>query len=102
MMKERGTRKRLIGVVVSNSMNKTAVVQVSRLKKHRTYKKYITGQKKYKAHDPQNTCQVGDKVRIIESRPASKTKRWRITEIIEKSREEGLEKGKDASAESQS
>ena len=101
-MKERGIRKKLIGVVVSNSMDKTAVVQVSRLKKHRTYKKYITGQKKYKAHDPQNSCQVGDKVKIIETRPTSKTKRWQLIEILEKSREEALEMGTDASTESQS
>jgi small subunit ribosomal protein S17 len=101
-MKERGIRKKLIGVVVSNSMDKTAVVQVSRLKKHRTYKKYISGQKKYKAHDPQNRCQVGDKVKIIETRPTSKTKRWQLIEILEKSREEALEMGTDASAESQS
>ena len=101
-MKERGIRKKLIGVVVSNSTDKTAVVQVSRLKKHRTYRKYTTSQKKYKAHDPQNSCQVGDKARIIESRPISKTKRWQVIDIIEKSREEALETGADAPAESQS
>jgi small subunit ribosomal protein S17 len=101
-MKERGIRKKLIGVVVSNSTDKTAVVQVSRLKKHRTYKKYITRQKKYKAHDPQNSCQVGDKVRIIESRPISKTKRWQVIDIIDKSREEALGAGANAPAESQS
>jgi small subunit ribosomal protein S17 len=101
-MKERGIRKKLIGVVVSNSMDKTAVVQVRRLKKHRTYKKYVTGQKKYKVHDPRNSCQVGDKVRIIESRPISRTKRWQVIEILEKSREEAVETGTNAPAESQS
>ena len=84
-MKGRGVRRKLIGVVVGNKMDKTAVVLVSRLKKHRMYKKYITTQSTYVAHDPQNSCQVGDRVKIIESRPISKTKRWLIIEIIEKS-----------------
>lgn len=84
-MKGRGVRRKLIGVVVGNKMDKTAVVLVSRLKKHRMYKKYITTQATYVAHDPQNSCQVGDRVKIIESRPISKTKRWLIVEIIEKS-----------------
>lgn len=82
-MKERGVRKRLVGVVVGNRMEKTAVVQVSRLKKHKTYKKYVKDQKKYLAHDPQNRCQPGDKVRIIEARPISKRKRWHVMEILE-------------------
>jgi small subunit ribosomal protein S17 len=100
-MKERGIRKKLVGIVVSNSMDKTAVVKVSRLKKHGTYKKYVGGQKKYKAHDPQNSCHVGDKVRIIESRPMSKTKRWQVIEILEKGQEEALGAGIDESAELQ-
>ena len=83
-MKERGTRKKMIGRVVSHKMDKTAVVSVSRLKKHVSYKKYITGEKIFKAHDPKNTCGVGDKVRIIESRPISKTKRWQVLEILER------------------
>ncbi|MBW1722259.1 MAG: 30S ribosomal protein S17 [Deltaproteobacteria bacterium] len=83
-MKERGNRKKLVGVVLSNSMDKTAVVRVSRLKKHKTYKKYIRGQKKFMAHDPQNLCQVGDKVRLVETRPLSKRKRWKVTEILER------------------
>ncbi|MFZ7110446.1 MAG: 30S ribosomal protein S17 [Desulfatiglandales bacterium] len=82
-MKERGVRKRLIGVVVGNSMDKTAVVSVGRLKKHKAYKKYVREQKKYMAHDPYNKCQIGDKVRLIETRPMSKTKRWQVTEILE-------------------
>jgi len=71
------------GVVVGNKMDKTAVVLVSRLKKHRTYKKYLRSQTKYMVHDQQNRCQIGDKVEIIESRPMSKNKRWQIIEIIE-------------------
>ena len=83
-MTGRGVRKKLIGIVIGNKMDKTAVVKVSRLKKHRTYKKYIRSQAKYMTHDPHNRCQVGDKVKIIESRPVSKRKRWQILEIIEK------------------
>lgn len=82
-MSERGTRKKLSGVVVGEKMDKTAMVLVSRLKKHRTYGKYYREQKKYMAHDPYNRCQLGDKVSIIESRPISKNKRWRVIEIIE-------------------
>jgi len=82
-MTERGVRKRLTGVVVGNSMDKTAVVLVNRLKKHKIYSKYIKRYTKYLAHDPGNICQVGDKVKIIESRPISKRKRWQIIEIVE-------------------
>ena len=82
-MAERGVKKILTGVVVKNKMDKTAVVLVNRLKKHMTYKKYVKSQAKYLSHDPQNRCNVGDKVRIIESRPISKKKRWQILEIIE-------------------
>ncbi|MGD2126566.1 MAG: 30S ribosomal protein S17 [Desulfobacteraceae bacterium] len=90
-MKGRGVRKKLTGVVVGNTMDKTAVVQVSRLQKHKAYKKYITSRKKYMAHDPRNSCQVGDKVKIIESKPISKTKRWQVIEIVERSHGEELE-----------
>ena len=83
-MTGRGVRKKLIGVVIGNKMDKTAVVKVSRLKKHRTYNKYIRSQAKYMTHDPHNRCEVGDKVKIIESRPISKRKRWQVLEIIEK------------------
>ena len=82
-MMERGKRKNLTGVVVGNEMDKTAMVLVSRIKKHRTYGKYIRSQKRYMVHDPQNTCQIGDRVRIIESRPVSKRKRWQVIEVIE-------------------
>lgn len=81
---ERGIRKTRIGVVVSDKMNKTAVVAVERLVKHPTYKKYIKRTSKFKAHDEKNECKVGDKVKIIETRPLSKTKRWRVVEILEK------------------
>ena len=90
-MSERGVRKKLSGLVVDHKMDKTAVVSVSRLKKHKSYNKYITVQKKYMVHDPKNQCQVGDKVRIIESRPISKTKKWMLFDILEKARERGEE-----------
>jgi small subunit ribosomal protein S17 len=85
-MKERGVRKKLTGVVIGTSMDKTAVVLVNRLKKHSTYNKYIRRHTKYLAHDPNNICQNGDRVRIIESRPISKLKRWQVMEIVEKAR----------------
>jgi len=83
-MKRRGVRKKLTGVVIGNKMDKTAMVLVERLKKHRTYMKYVRSQTKYMTHDPQNRCQVGDRVRMIESRPISRRKRWQVVEIIEK------------------
>ncbi len=81
---ERGTRKTRIGVVVSDRMDKTVVVAVERLVKHPLYKKYIKQTSKFKAHDEENNCDIGDKVKIMETRPLSKTKRWRVIEIIEK------------------
>jgi len=83
-MRERGVRKKMSGVVVRSSMDKTAVVVVDRLKKHGTYAKYIRRYSKYLVHDPMNKCQMGDKVRIVECRPISKNKRWQLLEIIEK------------------
>jgi small subunit ribosomal protein S17 len=71
-------------------MDKTALVLVERLTKHRTYNKYLKRRKKYMAHDPQNRCQIGDKVSIIESRPISKRKRWQILDIIQKNKAEAL------------
>jgi small subunit ribosomal protein S17 len=85
-MSERGIRKKLSGIVVGEKMDKTAMVLVSRLKKHRTYGKYYREQKKYMAHDPNNRCRVGDKVSIIESKPISKHKRWQVIEIHERDR----------------
>lgn len=83
-MKNRGIKIQMVGTVVSDKMDKTAVVLVERLVKHRLYKKYIRRRAKFAAHDDNNTCQIGDQVSIIESRPLSKTKRWRINRIIEK------------------
>ena len=83
-MEKRGLRKKRVGIVLSNKMDKTAVVQVDRLVKHAFYKKYIRRRVKYVCHDEQNTCQIGDKVAIIETRPFSKMKRWRVSKIIEK------------------
>ena len=82
-MTVRGIRKKMVGVVIGNKMDKTAVVMVNRLVKHNTYGKYVKKQNKYMAHDPQNRCNMGDKVTIIESRPLSKRKRWHIIEIVE-------------------
>ena len=83
-MKERGKRKERIGVVVSDKMDKTVVVKVDNMVKHPVYKKYIKRRLTYKAHDEQNSCAAGDKVLIVETRPLSKDKRWRVREIIEK------------------
>jgi small subunit ribosomal protein S17 len=83
-MKKRGIKRQLVGTVVSDKMDKTAVVQVERLVKHPLYKKYIRRRNKFAAHDNDNSCNIGDKVLITESRPISKLKRWRITDIIEK------------------
>lgn len=83
-MTGRGSRKSLAGIVVSNKMEKTAVVLVNRLSKHRAYGKFIRRHSKYMAHDPQNICQIGDMVKIVESRPISRRKRWKLVEIIRK------------------
>ena len=83
-MKDRGLRKRQIGTVVSNKMDKTVVVSIERIVQHPIYKKYVRRRGKYVAHDAQNICGIGDKVMIVETRPLSKTKRWRVREIMEK------------------
>ena len=80
----RGQQKTLVGRVVSDKMDKTVVVRVDRLYRHRLYKKVIKATKKYKAHDEENACRVGDMVRIVESRPLSREKRWAVQEIMEK------------------
>ena len=78
-------RKRyLLGTVVSDKMDKTVTVASERLVKHRVYKKYIRRRAKFAAHDELNACQIGDKVMITESRPLSKTKKWRVSKILEK------------------
>jgi small subunit ribosomal protein S17 len=83
-MKKRGIKRQVVGTVVSNKMDKTVVVLVERLVKHRLYKKYIRRRTKFAAHDGDNACQIGDKVQITESRPLSRTKRWRVNKIVEK------------------
>ncbi|MCK4892398.1 MAG: 30S ribosomal protein S17 [Calditrichia bacterium] len=83
-MMDRGNRKVRVGVVVSDKMEKTAVIAVERLVKHPVYKKFIKRTSKFKAHDAQNECQIGDLVKIMETRPLSKTKRWRVVEVLEK------------------
>ena len=80
-MRER--RKQLVGRVISNKMDKTVVIAVERTTRHPLYGKVLTRVKKYKAHDEQNECQIGDQVCIIESRPLSREKRWRVIEILE-------------------
>lgn len=84
MEAQRGNRKTRIGVVVSDKMQKTVVVRVDQMIKHPVYQKYIRRKVTCKAHDEQNACQVGDKVLIVETRPLSKDKRWRVREILEK------------------
>ncbi len=82
--RERGTKKTLVGSVISDKMDKTVTVLVERMTMHTRYKKYVRRRATFKAHDEQNQCGVGDKVLIVESRPLSKDKRWRVREIIEK------------------
>jgi small subunit ribosomal protein S17 len=84
---ERGQPKSRIGVIKSNKMQKTVVVEVQRRVRHAKYGKFLTKRMKYKAHDEENVCQVGDTVRIVETRPMSKDKRWRVAETLEKARE---------------
>ena len=84
MSEERNLRKTRVGVVVSNKMDKTIVVAIKDNVQHPLYKKIIKRTVKLKAHDENNECKIGDKVRIMETRPLSKDKRWRMVEIIEK------------------
>lgn len=84
--KERGARKRRVGIVVSDKMDKTAVVAVTDSVRHPLYKKIVRRTRRYYAHDEANAANVGDRVVIFETRPLSKLKRWRIAEIIEKAR----------------
>ena len=76
-------KKIIEGLVVSDKMEKTVVVESSRLVKHPVYKKLVKRRARYKAHDEKNQCKIGDKVLIVETRPLSKDKRWRVQEIIE-------------------
>ena len=85
-MEKRNMRKLRIGVVSSNKMNKTVIVKIERKIKHAMYKKYIKRSKQLYAHDEKNECSIGDLVKIMETRPLSKLKRWRIIEILEKAK----------------
>jgi small subunit ribosomal protein S17 len=82
----RNSRKTRIGIVVSNKMNKTVTVKIERQVPHPLYKKYFKMSKKYLVHDEHSTADVGDKVLIMETRPLSKRKRWRLVEIVERAR----------------
>jgi small subunit ribosomal protein S17 len=83
---ERKLRKARIGVVTSDKMEKTITVSVERKLRHPIYGKFVKKSKKFHAHDDKNECGVGDTVRIMETRPLSKTKRWRLVEIVEKAK----------------
>ena len=83
-MSERNLRKTRIGVVSSNKMNKTITVVVERKVKHPIYGKFVKKSTKFHAHDEKNECSIGDTVKIMETRPLSKTKRWRMIEVVEK------------------
>jgi len=83
-MKTQLMKNKMVGIIVSDGMDKTVIVLVERLVKHKFYKKYIRRRSKFAAHDENNASRVGDKVLIIQSRPLSKTKRWRVSEIVEK------------------
>ncbi len=82
-------QKTMIGTVASNKMDKTVVVKVEKLKRHRIYHRNLRRVVSYKAHDEQNACNVGDVVRIVETRPLSKEKRWRVVEIIKRGEQLG-------------
>lgn len=83
-MSKRGITKTKVGTVISNKMDKSIVVRVNRKVEHPLYKKYITRSSKFMAHDPENDCLEGDKVEIVETRPLSRHKRWRLRKILER------------------
>jgi len=83
-MEERNLRKTRIGVVTSNKMTKTITVEVERKVKHPIYGKFVKKSTRFHAHDDKNECSIGDVVKIMETRPLSKTKRWRLVEVVEK------------------
>jgi small subunit ribosomal protein S17 len=84
--RDRGTRKTRVGVVVSDKMQKTVVVRIDRRVQHARYGKMVTRSRNVKAHDEENSAKVGDTVRITETRPLSKDKRWRLVEIVDRAR----------------
>ena len=83
-MEARGARKKLVGTITSDKMDKTVVVRVERLVPHAVYKKYVRRRESFKAHDEKNEFRVGDRVEIVETRPMSKDKRWRVARLIER------------------
>ena len=85
-MEERNLRKTRVGRVVSNKMDKTIVVAIEDRVKHPLYKKIVDRRYKLKAHDENNECNIGDRVKVMETRPLSKDKRWRLVEIVEKAK----------------
>lgn len=87
MSAERGKRKARVGVVLSDAMDKTVVVQIETRGRHPLYSKSVRREKKLYAHDEDNSCKAGDLVRVVETRPMSKLKRWRIAEVVQKARE---------------
>ena len=86
MEKTRSQRKSFVGLVESNKMDKTIVVKVERLVKHEKYGKYIKRTSKLTAHDAENTCNIGDKVSVVSTRPLSKSKRWRLLEVLQRAK----------------
>lgn len=85
-MEQRALRKTRVGIVVSNKMNKTITVAIERRVPHPIYRKYFKKTTKLMAHDEKSECTIGDKVKIMETRPLSKSKRWRLVEIVEKAK----------------
>lgn len=85
-MATRGNKRTIQGIVVQNKMDKTVVVRVEKMTKHKDFHKFVRKHVKYKAHDESNLCGIGDTVEIVESRPLSREKRWRVREILEKAK----------------
>ena len=85
--KARGSRQEKVGVVVSNKMNKTVIVEVEKTVTHRLYHRYQKRTSRFYAHDEQNSCNVGDQVRLVATRPLSRLKRWRVDEVVKKAGE---------------
>jgi small subunit ribosomal protein S17 len=83
-MSERGKRKTQVGIVVSDKMDKTVVVKVSHLIKHPDFNKYVKQSVKFKAHDEENNCKLGDRVQIVETRPLSRDKRWKVKHVLDR------------------
>ncbi len=86
MEESRANRRTRVGVVVSDKMDKTVVFEVERKTKHPLYKRIVKRSKRFKAHDENNECRIGDKVKVMETRPLSKDKRWRVVEIIDRAK----------------